>query len=645
MDRRDKIVSAMPETSVIIRAYNEERHLPALFDGLRAQGYRDFETVVVDSGSFDATREIARQRADRLVRIEPHDFTFGHSLNVGIRNSAGGVLAIVSAHTLPVDTNWLGRLVAPLRDDHTAMVYGRQIGHSDSKFSEFWDFERIFGPEYRVLRPPDFFANNANSAVRRDLWEQHPFDETLPGLEDIEWAKYWMERGYRVVYEPTAGIYHIHAESWAQVRRRYYREGQAAKWIGVRRRRDLPGEICRETRYFFGDLIQAWQQRRLREKAREIARFRYEKLIGTLGGVWDGSMMDNPLQREKLLFDRHYKAVVIHGPGRVSLDEVELPSLKPGEALIKVAYEGICATDLEILDGQHSYYKAGKAKYPIVPGHEFSGTIIAVGARVTDLREGDRVVVESIQGCGECVACRRGNRVGCPGRREVGVTGLNGGYAEYVVSPGRFVHRLPEGVDLKRATLCELLAIVLKGLRRLERAWGQNGAKNCAVVGVGPLGHLCARVLALRGHRVVAFDRNSRRLAYFSGSEVEVGEDLECLQEFDVLIEVTGDPHALNAMLHNSSAGATLLLLGLPYARREFSFEDVVSYDKSIIGSVGSGSEDFEEAIALLPTLDLRCYMQHIRPLDAYGAALEEARSNRYLKVLFAVDRRLATSN
>jgi len=635
----------MPETSVIIRAYNEERHLPALFDGLDTQTYRDFETVVVDSGSFDATREIARQRADRLVRIAPHDFTFGHSLNVGVQNGVGRFLAIVSAHTLPVDTSWLARLVAPLRGEYTAMVYGRQMGHPDSKFSELLDFERTFGPERRVLTPPDFFANNANSAVRRDLWEQHPFDETLPGLEDIEWAKHWMERGYRVVYEPAAGIYHIHAESWAQVRRRYYREGQAARWIGVRRRRDLPGEVWRETRYFFGDLARAGRQRRLREKGREIARFRYEKLIGTLGGVWDGSMMDNPLQREKLLFDRHYKALVIHGPGRVSLDEVELPPLKPGEVLIKVAYEGICATDLEILDGEHSYYKAGRAKYPIVPGHEFSGTVVSAGARVTDLREGDRVVVESVQGCGECVSCRRGNRVGCPDRREMGVVGLSGGYAEYAVAPGRFVHRLPEGVDLKLATLCDPLAIVLKGLRRLERAWGQNGTKNCAVVGVGPLGHLCARVLALRGHRVVAFDRNSRRLSYLSGSEIEVGEDFECLQEFDVLIEVTGDPHALNTMLHNSSAGATLLLLGLPYARREFSFEDVVSYDKSIVGSVGSGPEDFEGAIALLPRLDLSCYMQHILPLGAYGAALEVARSNQYLKVLFAVDSRLAASN
>lgn len=630
----------MPETSIIIRTYNEERHLPALFEGLSAQGYRDFETVVVDSGSFDMTREIARQQADLLVRISQHNFTFGHSLNVGIRQSAGRFVAMVSAHTLPVHSDWLARLVDPLRDERTAMVYGRQVGRSDSKFSEFLDFGRTFGPERKVLRPPDFFANNANSAIRRDLWERHPFDETLPGLEDIEWAKYWMERGYDVVYEPTAGIYHIHAESWAQVRRRYYREGQAARWIGIRHRRDLPGDVGREVRSLFGDCLRAWQQRRLREKAPEIARFRYEKLSGTCRGIWDGSLMDNPLTREKLLFDRHCKAVVIHGSGRASLDEVELPSLKPGEVLIKVAYEGICATDLEILDGEHSYYKTGLARYPIVPGHEFSGVIVAAGARVTHLREGDRVVAQSVQGCGECAACRKGNWISCPDRRELGVAGLRGGYAEYVVVPGRFVHRLPEDVDLKCAVLCEPLSTALKGLRRLERIWG-GGVKTCAVVGVGPLGHLCARVLALRGHCVTVFDRNPTRLSYFAGSQIQADNDLLRLQEFDILVEATGDPQSLNAALHNSSAGTTLLLLGLPYARREFSFEHIVAYDKSVIGSVGSGHEDFEEAIALLPQLDLTCFVQQVVPLEAYDTAFSVARSGRYLKVLLEVDGRL----
>src|ERR1043166_3642364 len=170
-----------PETSVIIRAFNEEKDLPGLFAGLRRQGYRDFEVVVVDSGSFDRTREIAQIHADQLVRIKPEDFTFGYSLNVGVRHSKGRFIAIISAHTLPMSDDWLKHLVEPLRDPKVAMVYGQQRGHADSKFGETLDFVRTFGTKRHTLVPPNFFANNANAAVRRDLWKQHAFGEGLTG--------------------------------------------------------------------------------------------------------------------------------------------------------------------------------------------------------------------------------------------------------------------------------------------------------------------------------------------------------------------------------------------------------------------------------------------------------------------------------
>src|SRR5690242_11290652 len=111
----------MSETSIIIRTYNEEKHLPALFRRIAEQEYRDFETIVVDSGSIDRTRDIAAASADRLVSIRKHDFTFGYSLNEGIRNSSGRFIAIISAHALPVDSAWLENLVEPLREQKTAM--------------------------------------------------------------------------------------------------------------------------------------------------------------------------------------------------------------------------------------------------------------------------------------------------------------------------------------------------------------------------------------------------------------------------------------------------------------------------------------------------------------------------------------------
>lgn len=628
----------MPEISLIIRAFNEEKHLPALFDALDAQDFQDFETVVVDSGSFDRTRDIAAERADRLVRLSPHDFTFGHSLNVGIKNSTGRFIAILSAHTLPCDSKWLGALVSPLREEKTAMVYGRQRGGKDSKFSESADFERTFGTQRKVLAPPDFFANNANSAVRRDLWEKHAFDETLPGLEDAEWAKFWMERGFSVVYEPAAALYHIHDETWAQVRRRYYREGQSGKWIGVRHRRDLARDAANELRCAFEDMVEAAKTARW-TKFPEIARYRLEKLRGTVQGVWDGSLMDNPHRREEMLFDRTYKAVVIRGAGRAALESIQRQELAPSEVLVRVAYQGVCATDLEILDGRLGYYKSGLASYPIVPGHEFSGIVASVGARVTELKEGDRVVVECIQGCGECEQCKKGNAIGCTERKEVGVIGRDGGYAEYMVTPSRFVHVIPALVPLKAACLVEPVAVVLKGLRRLERVWGVSlKPRTCAIIGAGPIGHLAARVLAERGQSVTVFDRNPGRLKHFSGTAVETRRKMEDLSPFEFLIEATGDPEALDAMLHGSRPGATILLLGLPYARRDFNFEAIVGYDKTVVGSVGSGPEDFDEALVTLPKLDTSAFFEKVLPLAEFAKGWETARAGTHLKVILRAD-------
>lgn len=278
----------VPEASVIVRALNEERHLPALFDGLARQRERSFEVVLVDSGSTDRTREIAVGRGARLVRIAPGDFTFGRSLNVGIRESSGRFIVVASAHVRPVDGLWLTNMLRDLRaDPRVAMTYGRQVGWETSKFGESLDFDRFFGPLPREIAD-HFFANNANSAFRRGLWERRPFDEGLPGLEDIEWARWARREGFRVSYAHDAPVHHIHEETWPQVRRRYFREGVAAKRIGWLTRRNLPVEVWGELRWLADDLATAAGRGLLPEKLSEILRFRYNKVVGTVTGVWAG---------------------------------------------------------------------------------------------------------------------------------------------------------------------------------------------------------------------------------------------------------------------------------------------------------------------------------------------------------------------
>ncbi|MEE9473459.1 MAG: hypothetical protein V3V82_05700, partial [Acidimicrobiia bacterium] len=120
--------------------------------------------------------------------------------------------------------------------------------------------------------------------------------------------------------------------------------------------------------------------------------------------------------------------------------------------------------------------------------------------------------------------------------------------------------------------------------------------------------------------------------------ETRSSTDLDSLDEFAVLIEATGDPEALDAILRRCRAGSCLLLLGLPYAKRELDFESIVAYDQTIVGSVGSTARDFEDAIALLPRMDLDQFTETVFPLREFQAAWKASRSGRHLKVLLEAD-------
>lgn len=330
------------------------------------------------------------------------------------------------------------------------------------------------------------------------------------------------------------------------------------------------------------------------------------------------------------------KAVVVHGVGRASIDELAIPAVGPMDVAIQVAYVGVCRTDLEILAGTLGYYRHQIANYPIVPGHEVSGSVVATGSGVNHLAVGDNVVIECIHGCGACYACREAFPIGCEQRAELGVIHRNGGYCEFIVVPARFVHRVPSAIDLQKACLCEPLAVSLKGLGRLARAWGDTAAaKTCAVIGAGPLGRLCAMVLAHRGHTITIFDRDPRRLLDV-GPAIATSQTLDGLAEFDVLVEATGEQAALECVLETSRAGATILLLGLPYRHAAFSFERIVAYDKTVIGSVGSSACEFTEALSLLPALDTSSFTKTVLPLEAFEQGWEFARTRSHLKVLLA---------
>ena len=218
--------------SIVIRTLNEQQHLYELLSVLNDQSRNEYkiEIVVIDSGSTDATISIAKSFNCSITNIAKDNFTFGRSLNVGSKYAQGDILVYVSGHCIPVSDMWLESLIKPIREGIAGYTYGRQIGRDTTKYSEHRVFDKHF-PEYSSIPQDDFFCNNANAAIDRKIWWEYQFDEQITGLEDMELAKRFCDKGGKVAYVAEACVYHIHDESWGQTRLRYEREAIALQQI------------------------------------------------------------------------------------------------------------------------------------------------------------------------------------------------------------------------------------------------------------------------------------------------------------------------------------------------------------------------------------------------------------------------------
>jgi glycosyltransferase involved in cell wall biosynthesis len=195
--------------SVVVRTRNERQWIERCLSAIRRQDCDDLEIIVVDNDSTDGTLDVVRRFDCRLLTIAETEFSHGRSINIGISEAKGDFVAIVSGHCIPVNSHWLRRLRLAFADPAVAGVYGRQEPLPDSSDFDKRDLWTAFGLDRRVQQRDNFF-HNANSMVRRAVWRTLPFNETLAGVEDRDWAKRALARGYRVVYEPAAGVYHFH---------------------------------------------------------------------------------------------------------------------------------------------------------------------------------------------------------------------------------------------------------------------------------------------------------------------------------------------------------------------------------------------------------------------------------------------------
>ena len=149
-----------PSCSIVIRAFNEEKHIARLLDGIRHQSIQNVQVILVDSGSSDRTIEIATEYGVQIVNIQPQDFTFGRSLNLGISNAVAEFVVVASAHVYPVYPDWLERLLEPFEDEKVSISYGKQRGMETTQFSEHRIFEHWF-PDISTDIQDHPFCNNA----------------------------------------------------------------------------------------------------------------------------------------------------------------------------------------------------------------------------------------------------------------------------------------------------------------------------------------------------------------------------------------------------------------------------------------------------------------------------------------------------
>ena len=325
------------------------------------------------------------------------------------------------------------------------------------------------------------------------------------------------------------------------------------------------------------------------------------------------------------------RAVVVHGPGMAGVERVDDPAPDPDGVVVAPDGCGICGTDLHILDGEMA-----STRYPIVPGHEFCGEVVAVGRDVRGIAVGDVVGVEPNVACGRCPFCRAGRANLCASWDAVGVGRRDGAFAEFVAVPAANAIALPEGFPRRFGGLVEPLSCVVHGLDRLSL----RIADDVLIYGAGTVGLMLCELAAAQGAGSVSVvDRNPRRLAYAS----EFGADFTALRAaelerpggWDAVIDATGSVAAIEDGLTRVRRGGTFLLFGVAAADATARFSPFrVFHDEiRIIGSMAV-LHSFERAAVMLArgAISADRLVTSTVPLDGFLAAADAFRRGEGLK-------------
>ena len=297
-------------------------------------------------------------------------------------------------------------------------------------------------------------------------------------------------------------------------------------------------------------------------------------------------------------------AAVLVEPGRFDLREVARPVPGPHEALIRVARTGICGTDIHIF---HGHYAADRL--PLIPGHEFTGHIAAYGQDVTNLTEGQPVVVDMNIGCTRCYWCRQNEILNCPEMQQIGIT-IDGAFAEYLSLPARLVIPVSEEVPAETLALAEPLSCVVRAARKSSVTFGRS----VVIIGAGPMGNLHVQLMRTIGAApIIVMDVVQQRvdMALKAGADIGVTGLTELRDAIaratdgrgaDIVIESVGRRDLYAEAQTLARKGGHLMAFGLTGQGETLNLEilSTILEENSVRGSVAGMGEDLHDALTLL---------------------------------------------
>lgn len=298
------------------------------------------------------------------------------------------------------------------------------------------------------------------------------------------------------------------------------------------------------------------------------------------------------------------RAALLVEPGRFELRDVPRPDPGPDEALIRIARTGICGTDIHIFNGHYA-----AEHLPMIPGHEFTGHVAALGAQVTGLREGQPVVVDMNIGCQRCYWCRRNEILNCPEMRQIGIT-MDGAFAEFIAVPARLVIPAPDTTPAEVLALTEPLACVVRAARKARVSFAQSAL----VIGAGPIGNLHVQLLRTIGVApiiVADVSADRVRMALEAGADVGVSDPANLEDAVlkatggrgaDIVIESVGHPALYAQAMKLIRKGGHVAAFGLTGAGETLHVDilQTILQETSIKGSVAGMGEDMHDALTLL---------------------------------------------